>query len=213
MKRDYSYIKIWQKANGKIPRDTNGISYEIHHLDKNHKNNSLENLVCVTIQEHYDIHFSQQDYYACACISKRMNMSVEDKKVLSAKIGEANRNRPNPWNDPEIQDRCKKTKKENYKKENHGFFGVLRPEHSEYMKSIGFGKNKTESHLANHRESWLESTKDNPIRAKEWKISYNNEILNIKNLKKFCRDNTIGYSRLFRGFEVDGYKILRELNI
>lgn len=73
----YHYRKIWETTNGTIPKDEFGRSYEIHHKDGNRENNELENLICVTIQEHYDIHYKQGDYGACVMIAKRMDMPPE----------------------------------------------------------------------------------------------------------------------------------------
>ena len=73
-----TYRKIWETVYGTIPKDKHGRSYEIHHIDGNRKNNNIENLKLVTIQEHYDIHFSQGDFGACTLIAKRMNMSPEE---------------------------------------------------------------------------------------------------------------------------------------
>ena len=69
-----SYRKIWEKTYGLIPKDINGRSYEIHHIDGNHKNNSIENLKCMTIKEHYDEHYKNGDYGACVMIAKRMGL-------------------------------------------------------------------------------------------------------------------------------------------
>lgn len=68
-----NYRKIWQEANGPIPKDEQGRSYEIHHIDGNHTNNSLENLTCISIGEHYEIHLRQKDYAAAALIAERAN--------------------------------------------------------------------------------------------------------------------------------------------
>lgn len=65
--------KIYEAINGTIPKDEEGRSYEIHHIDGNHSNNDPSNLKCVTIQEHYDIHHSQGDWAACQLIFTRMN--------------------------------------------------------------------------------------------------------------------------------------------
>jgi hypothetical protein len=67
--------KIYEKEYGPIPKDVDGRSYEIHHIDGNRANNDIMNLTCVTIQEHYNIHYSQGDYGACVMIAKRMGMS------------------------------------------------------------------------------------------------------------------------------------------
>lgn len=53
------YRKLWVKLKGEIPKDEFGRSYEIHHIDGNRKNNTIENLICVSIEEHYEIHKQQ----------------------------------------------------------------------------------------------------------------------------------------------------------
>ena len=78
-----SYRKIWEHANGPIPKDEFGRSHEIHHIDGDRKNNDLSNLMCVSIQEHYDIHLKQRDYYACLIISSRMKVSPKEKSEYS----------------------------------------------------------------------------------------------------------------------------------
>jgi hypothetical protein len=72
MKRNYR--KLWIEQYGEIPKDADGRSYEIHHKDGNRSNNSIDNLMCISIQEHYDIHYTQRDYGACVMIAKRMQM-------------------------------------------------------------------------------------------------------------------------------------------
>ena len=68
------YRSIYKNHIGPIPIDKNGRTYEIHHIDGNRKNNSVENLQCVSIDEHYDIHLKQQNWLACHQIAIRMNM-------------------------------------------------------------------------------------------------------------------------------------------
>lgn len=51
---------------------------EIHHIDGNHFNNDPLNLQAVTLEEHYNIHKSQNDYYACVMIAQRMKIKPED---------------------------------------------------------------------------------------------------------------------------------------
>ena len=79
-----NYRKIWESHNGPIPKDKDGRSYEIHHIDGNRENNSLSNLVCVSIQEHYEIHQSQGDWGACSCILARMKTSSEELSKLTS---------------------------------------------------------------------------------------------------------------------------------
>jgi hypothetical protein len=86
------YRKLWIEAYGPIPVDEDGRSYEIHHIDGNRNNNALENLMCVSIQEHYDIHYKQQDWKACYKIAQRMlnNPEVlrETASILATKENE-----------------------------------------------------------------------------------------------------------------------------
>ena len=67
-----NYRKIYENHYGKIPKDSEHRTYDIHHIDGNHSNNNPNNLKAISIQEHYDIHFSQKDYFACWMISLRM---------------------------------------------------------------------------------------------------------------------------------------------
>lgn len=76
--------QVYKKFYGSIPKDVNGRTYEIHHLDGNHNNNSIENLKAVSINEHYNIHFSQGDYSACLVMSKRMKITPEEKSKLAS---------------------------------------------------------------------------------------------------------------------------------
>lgn len=64
---------------------------EIHHIDGNHDNNDISNLKPVTIQEHYNIHYSQGDWAACLLMSHRMNVDpVERSRLASLAATKAN---------------------------------------------------------------------------------------------------------------------------
>ena len=73
-----NYRKIYEDTYGPIPVDETGRTFEIHHIDGNRSNNSIENLQLVSILEHYNIHYDQEDWGACQAISMRMNKSAED---------------------------------------------------------------------------------------------------------------------------------------
>lgn len=75
--------KTWSKQFGKIPKDSDGRSYEIHHIDGNPDNDDINNLVCLTIYEHYEIHYWQEDWMACHRMTKRLEVSVEETSRLS----------------------------------------------------------------------------------------------------------------------------------
>jgi len=69
-----NYRHIWESVYGEIPKDENGRSYEIHHIDGNKKNNVISNLMCISIKDHYNIHYKQGDWEACALIASRHNI-------------------------------------------------------------------------------------------------------------------------------------------
>ena len=79
------YRRIYEKHYGPIPKDSEGKSYDIHHLDGNHKNNDPSNLVALTIQEHYDIHHKQHDWGACHRMAIRMKFSPDEISDLAKK--------------------------------------------------------------------------------------------------------------------------------
>ena len=87
-----NYRWIWEKHNGPIPKDENGISYQIHHIDGNHDNNDLSNLMCVSLDEHIRIHKEQEEWASVAFLEQmRGNQktgwshSDETKKKISEK--------------------------------------------------------------------------------------------------------------------------------
>jgi hypothetical protein len=75
--------KIWKNHFGvAIPKDSDGRSYEIHHIDGDSENDDIDNLICLTIHEHYDIHYWQEDWMACHRMSKRLEISTEETSRL-----------------------------------------------------------------------------------------------------------------------------------
>jgi len=72
-----NYRKIYEQHYGPIPH-----GLEIHHIDGDYTNNNPSNLKAVTIQEHYDIHYAQEDWDACSAIAIRMNI---DRTEISRK--------------------------------------------------------------------------------------------------------------------------------
>jgi hypothetical protein len=84
-----NHRKIYEQHHGPIPKDHDGRSYEIHHIDGNHHNNNITNLKLVTIQEHYNKHYSQGDWGACLIMFDRMKISPEEKSRLASKHSQA----------------------------------------------------------------------------------------------------------------------------
>jgi len=69
------YRKIYENHYGPIPKDESGRTYDIHHIDGNRSNNVPVNLKCVSIQDHYDIHYAQSDWGACLKIGSKMKLT------------------------------------------------------------------------------------------------------------------------------------------
>lgn len=82
-RRTVNYRKIYEKHYGPIPYDEYGRRYEIHHIDGNPNNNDINNLHCLTIKEHYEIHFKQKDWGACLLISRSMKIDPNEKRNLA----------------------------------------------------------------------------------------------------------------------------------
>lgn len=79
-----NYRKIWESHYGKIPTDERGITFDIHHIDGNRKNNEIDNLICLSVNDHYKIHYQQyiknpnhKDFAALVFLSSRINKSTE----------------------------------------------------------------------------------------------------------------------------------------
>ena len=85
-----NYRKLWEKHYGTIPKDENGNSYDIHHIDGNRENNKISNLKALSIKEHYEIHYKQGDWSSAILISKRLNMPPEEREYLRRKMQEFN---------------------------------------------------------------------------------------------------------------------------
>jgi hypothetical protein len=77
-----NYRKVYISHHGPIPVDEHGRTYEIHHIDGNRNHNHISNLKCLSIQQHYDIHYSQGDLAACARIAAKMHLSTEEIGAL-----------------------------------------------------------------------------------------------------------------------------------
>jgi hypothetical protein len=84
-KRKINYRKIYEQHYGPIPKDAQGRSYQIHHIDGNHCNNNIENLACLSIEDHYQLHLSNQEYAAARLLALQMNRSREEISELSRK--------------------------------------------------------------------------------------------------------------------------------
>jgi hypothetical protein len=84
--RSHIYRKIYEQHYGIIPKDSLGRTYEIHHIDGDSNNNDPSNLVALSIQEHYDVHYSQGDWIECVYIARyRLNFTKLQLSELARK--------------------------------------------------------------------------------------------------------------------------------
>jgi hypothetical protein len=88
--RRREYRKIYESHYGTIPKDENGVSYDIHHIDGDHTNNDIGNLMSVSLREHYKIHVEQEDWGAAWAISKRFNIDPVEKSILVTNMNKKN---------------------------------------------------------------------------------------------------------------------------
>jgi HNH endonuclease len=103
-----NYRKLWIKIKGPIPVDEQGRSFEIHHIDGNRKNNSIENLQCLSAEDHFKLHYDKKEFFAANLIAKRLGRSLEN--VINWNMSEEGRERlresklgdKNPMRNPEI---------------------------------------------------------------------------------------------------------------
>jgi hypothetical protein len=150
-----NYRAIWKKHFGEIPVDENGQTYEIHHIDRNRNNNSIENLMCISKEEHIKIHFEAGEFAAAYAILKRKKgVSKKDfsgwnhSDLTKKKISESLKGSKNPMYGKKRPDRVgngfwkgKKQPKEMVEKRRLKNLGQKRPKQSELMKGRYAGIN------------------------------------------------------------------------
>jgi hypothetical protein len=77
--------RIYIKNFGGVPKDEYGRSFDIHHKDGDHRNNDPSNLIAISIEEHYNIHYLNEDWNAARLIAIRMSKSPDEISELSRK--------------------------------------------------------------------------------------------------------------------------------
>ena len=111
MKQYGNHRKIWEDANGPIPLDEFGRSYHIHHIDGDPTNNELSNLLCLSPNDHFELHRSQCDYGAVFLLmSNHLSLSAEERSDI---ISKANSNRWKNYSDVERKSIINKNRNSN----------------------------------------------------------------------------------------------------
>ena len=113
--------KIYEAHYGTIPRELNGRSYEIHHIDGDPTNNDPSNLIALTLKEHYEIHCSQEDWGAAWLLAKKLKLSPEELSIVAKKSVQKQLKEGNhPFSSGELQ---RRTQLEKVKNGTHNFAG------------------------------------------------------------------------------------------
>lgn len=81
-----NYRRLWIKYHGEIPKDENGIPYDIHHIDGNRNNNNINNLIALSIKDHYLVHLNRGDWYSANLLAIRLNLSKVEKDHIKNKL-------------------------------------------------------------------------------------------------------------------------------
>lgn len=76
--RSSSYRNVYRKYFGEVPRDSQGRAYDIHHEDGDRHNNDPMNLLAVSIETHFWIHWLMGDVKGYTAIAIRMKQSPID---------------------------------------------------------------------------------------------------------------------------------------
>jgi hypothetical protein len=84
--------KDYRKLYGRYHQSSLLDGVDIHHIDGDHSNNDPKNLQAVTLEEHYNIHKSQDDFYACFMIAQRMKIKPDDWHQMAQANGRKSAN-------------------------------------------------------------------------------------------------------------------------
>ena len=142
--------KVWHDHYGDIPLDENGVTFEIHHINSDHNDNRIDNLLCLSIEDHYQLHYEQGDYYACASLLKRIKHNVDVFEGKQSDLIYAKENHPMYGKNHSEEARSKISKNHsNVKGDNNPMFGRSHSEESirkmkEGKKGQGLGIPKSE---------------------------------------------------------------------
>ena len=194
-----NYRKIYEEHHGPIPRDEEGRTYDIHHIDGNWANNDINNLEAHPIRKHYDIHYEQGDYNACIRIASRMKMSPKEiSEIASKSLSKRNIQYAKEGKHPSQTEKFRKEQSERVRKTNlrlskEGklFFQSAESKKlaSDRMKDL-YSKGQHPLQNKEHRKKMTEASVERM--SKEYEITFpDGRVEIIKNLKRFCREMSL----------------------
>lgn len=184
------YRKIYEQHHGPIPVDEDGRTYEIHHIDGNHANNEVDNLMACPIREHYDIHYKQGNYAAAQKIAIKMKLSHEMISEL-ARLHQMSRVKQgiHQWQSEKYKNFCINREKEKYKKGNH----ITQTIEWKNLMNERMSGDKNPSKRPEIRQAISQS------RSKDWEITFpSGKSIKITNMFKFCKENNLHVAALHR---------------
>lgn len=169
------YRKIWEEHNQQRIPD----GYEIHHIDGNRENNDPDNLLCLSIEEHLEIHRKQEDWGAVQAILARM----EDRDGIREAASKAqkkrlkeNRHNFQIMTSERRTEISKKTLDERLKKHGVAFLGIENPVANSKKagmiaakKKAGFLNTNSEHHGSKHVRNtywWTNTETGERVRSK-----------------------------------------------
>lgn len=116
------HVYTWETyMEVEVPTDHEGRRCHIHHLDGNHQNNDILNLVCMTPSEHLKHHkknvsLSEEHKKKISETSKGTKRSEDHKKNM----GESRKGEKNPFFGKHLSEEHKKKISETLKNKNRG---------------------------------------------------------------------------------------------
>jgi len=188
--RSSKYRKIYEEHHGKIPE-----GYHIHHKDGNRKNNSIENLICLSPEEHFNLHLEQGDMvaYRGKFIQKASEAGKIGGRSKSEKKVKACRKNMLKNRCPE----CGAKASVNSRRKNKTFFfsEKYQTELQEKMKKNKLGPYSKE-HREKIRQMGLDSGKCPEYNGKMWNSSYEASKetgIPESTIRYRCRNNSKGW--------------------
>ena len=176
--------KLYMNLTGKeIPYDSFGQRYEIHHIDGDQSNNSIENLECISIREHFQRHFDKEEYMQAWAVMSRMKKEARSEEEYFSVAKLASNSRDNSklgFSIPEIKQKMislqserikngsfhllggeiqRKSNKERIKNKTHNF---IQPEFKDFMSKENKKRLKDGTHPflnPENRSDWVLSFK------------------------------------------------------